>query len=258
MNALAKRPLPSIDWIALGIGMVGLVLSRIQAPGSSGWLGLLGLAVFGPPILRETGLLKDDDEFTRNIRWRAGFHAALLAGVAIFLNFVVMGTYMDNPEAMRQKMWLFPMNQLRQLLVLVFLFSYLIQYWGARLGVFRIMRGLFVLFLVEYGMGLAQARHLPAEGMRGAITGVMVLFLVFLVGGAFLARRRPRLTGQIMLGLGVLFLLFAGYELMTFPPSADVMGGLSTKLGMVSGMLQILLVFGILGLSLLQSEPDEV
>ncbi len=46
-----SRILPSIDWVALG--------------------------GFGPPALRELGILKDDDEYTRNIRWRAGFHTAL-------------------------------------------------------------------------------------------------------------------------------------------------------------------------------------
>lgn len=245
----AERRLPSIDGIALGLGVVGLFLSRIQAPGSSGWLGLLGLAVFGPPLLRELGLLRDDDEYTRNIRWRAGFHGAMFAGLAIFLNYVVLVTYRDHPEAIQQKLWLFPMNGLRQNLVLIYLISYLIQYWGAARGVFRILLGLSALFLVEFGMGLVQGRSYP-DGFLWPALLAMALFLAALIGGAFLSLRRPGLTGRLILGLGLLIVLVLGYQMLNLPAGDATMGWLAMRLGMISSLITLAMLFGILGASL--------
>ncbi len=56
LNQTSRR-LPSIDWIALGIGAIGLALNSVPGVVWSSWAGLLVLAVFGPPLWRELGLL---------------------------------------------------------------------------------------------------------------------------------------------------------------------------------------------------------
>ncbi len=148
MNQPSRR-LPSIDWIALGLGVLALALSRIQAPGWSSWVGLVGLAVFGPPLLRELGWLKDEDEFSRDMRWRAGFHAALILALFLFLNKALYPLIASHPDAMARKIWFFPPDYLRESLVLVFLLSFLIQYWGAPKGVFRILLGIAGISIIE-------------------------------------------------------------------------------------------------------------
>ncbi len=250
------RRLPSIDWIALGIGVLGLVLSRVQAPGFGSWVGLLGLAVFGPPLLREMGVLRDEDEYTRNLRWRAGFHAAMFAGVAIFLNWVAFGFYRDHPEALHQKLWLFPMNDLRQNLVVVYLFSYLIQYWGASRGVFRILLGMAGLFVVEFGMGLGQGGNRFGDFLLPAL-GLMVLSLGCMVGGALLAVRRPRLTGRLILLLAVVLVIGEFFVLRSAPPADQTMGWLNMRLGIISSLISLAMIFGILGFSLLKGDTHD-
>jgi len=256
MSHAMGRKLPSIDWIALGIGVVGLVLSRVQSPGFGSWLGLLGLAVFGPPLLRELGWLQDEDEYVRNIRWRAGFHAAMFAGVAIFLNWVARGFYINHPEALHQKLWLFPMNDLRQNLVVIYLVSFLIQYWGAPRGVFRILLGMAGVLVLDFGMGLAQGGNRFGTMLLPAL-GFMALFLGFMLAGAWLARRRPQFAGRMILALAVALVVLQALALRTLPPAEETMGWLGMVLGMVSSLISVGMVFAILGGSLLKSEGSD-
>lgn len=254
MNTMIQTPalrrLPSIDWIALGIGVLALILSRIQMTGMHSWVGLFGLAVFGPPVLRELGWLKDDDEFCRDMRRNAGFHAALAVGLMLFLNEVVVPLYMNHPEAQAAKLWLFPNNILRQTLVLVFLFSYLIQYWGPAKGVFRILLGMAVLTLIE---GAMVFQNVHQDFLMFLVPMLAIALLV--TGLAFLSRRQPRLVGWSLLVLGMAAVGLALHSLLTLPDYEQMLGGLGMRLGLIQSALMFVLIFGILGLSLLHKEP---
>jgi hypothetical protein len=251
MNQPSRR-LPSIDWIALGIGVLGLVLSRIQIPGGSNWVGLIGLAVFGPPLLRELGWLKDDDEYSRNIRWRAGFHAVLAVGLLIFLNKLLFPLIQSHPDAATGKYTFFPNETMRQYLVVAFLFSYLIQYWGPPLGVFRILLGVAGMTLLEGFLVIVIQRNHP-EVYSLVILGIVAL----LVGMAFFTRWKPRIGGIVLLLLGVSSMVILVRDFLTLPPDAEMYDGLAVRMGFVKIGAQSLLVFGVTSLSLLLGNRDE-
>ena len=244
----SSRRLPSIDWIALGLGVAGLMLSRIPGPGWGSWVGLLGLAVFGPPLLREIGVLEDEDEYTRNIRWRAGFHAALVVGLLVFLNKVLYPLIASHPEAMVRKAGFFPVDFLRQTLVLAFLLSFLIQYWGAPKGVFRLLLGLAGLTLAEAIM-LMLRQPVDKMPIALAIMGIIVIT----VGGAFLSRKKPKLSGYLLLAVGLAFVVDMAHTYSLLLSRND----LDMRLGMIQSIVMMIFVFGTTGISLLKSDEQE-
>lgn len=75
-------------WNRLIPNATGLVAAVLVAVGVFLWMfvdeGLLlvaGLGAFGPGILRELGVLNDQDEFQREAARRAGYHAYLVGGL---------------------------------------------------------------------------------------------------------------------------------------------------------------------------------
>ena len=249
----SSRRLPSIDWIALGLAVVGLSLSRVPAPGWGSWAGLFGLAVFGPPLLRELGVLKDEDEYTRDIRWRAGFHAALVMALLVFLNKVLYPMIASHPDAMARKTLIFPVDYLRQCLVLVFLLSYLIQYWGPPKGVFRILLGVAGLSLIELLPVLSTLKDdhwmfaLPILGIAAIAAGL-----------AFLTRIKPRPGGYLLLFLGLVFTGVQFNIITTLPDDSQILAGLDMRLGMFRSAAMILFVFGATGISLLNADQEDI
>ncbi len=249
----SSRRLPSIDWIALGLAVVGLSLSRVPAPGWGSWAGLFGLAVFGPPLLRELGILKDEDEYTRDIRWRAGFHAALVMALLVFLNKVLYPMIASHPDAMARKTLFFPVDYLRQSLVLVFLLSYLIQYWGPPKGVFRILLGVAGLSIIELLPVLSSLKDdhwmfaLPVLAIAAIATGL-----------AFLTRVKPRPGGYLLLFLGIVFAGVVLNVITTMPDDSQIQGGLDFRLGTFRSTAMILFVFGATGISLLKADQEDV
>lgn len=77
--ATPKRLLTA-DWIGIGLVALGHVGAVVDLP----LLALASLGVLGPPILRELGWLRDDDDFTRQAAHKAGFHAMVLI-MALFV-----------------------------------------------------------------------------------------------------------------------------------------------------------------------------
>ncbi len=115
-------PLPGL--IAAGLVILGVLLSIFVA---EGFLALAGLGAFGPGILRELGLLRDQDEFQRQAAHRAGYHAYLIGGLATA--FVVAALRSREATLEDSSEWV--------MLILVvlwttWLFSALLAYWGAR------------------------------------------------------------------------------------------------------------------------------
>lgn len=228
------RKLPSADWIAVGLAMLGLMLGRISLPFS----GLLGLAVFGPSLLRELGWLKDSDEWQRGIMHRAGFHAAVALALFIFLNRVLPAYQHQFPELHQGPGVWFDATFQWQTLVMVFLVSYLIQYWGPLTGVARILVGFAGFLFID--SGVLAVRH----GMWGNVWPLLASAgLVLLLGWA--APRRPRVVG------GMLLLIFLTPLVLWLTTRSLHSSGMMA--GMAASLVHIFLVFGITGAVLLRA-----
>ena len=233
------KKLPSADWIAVGLGLLGMALSRFFGP----FVGLVGLAVFGPSILRELGILKDSDEWQRGIMHRAGFHAALAMALFVFLNRILLMLVGPVSAGMYAQTQYFDNEYLRQTLVMVFLSSYLIQYWGPARGVSRILVGFAVIITIDMILRPVWG-HTISWFWIPAFTVVGLMFLM-----AWSATRWPRITGYILLFITVALIGLTLFSIKDVP-NADV------AVQMVEGTLN-LLVFGVCGWVLLKVDVGE-
>ncbi len=195
---IAIPPLPEL--IAAGLVILGVLLSMFVA---EGFLALAGLGAFGPGILRELGLLRDQDEFQRPAAHRAGYHAYLIAGLATA--FVVSALRSREATLEDSSEWV--------MLILVvlwttWLFSALLAYWGARktasvvLSVFGSFWAVFVLASITS----TESQDVTAVNMLlASLMGSIVVVPFFVL--ARMAGRRPRGTGVALLAVAALFLV---------------------------------------------------
>jgi len=235
------RRLPSADWLAFGIGVAGMAASYLRPP----LLGITLLAVITPSVLRETGLLRDADEFTRGVMHRAGFHALAVVIGLVAANYMLMATGLYDPRSHTSAGMIthpFPDETIRKALVWVFLISYLIQYWGARRGVAWVLVGVAVMTLAPLA-ALLRPGFYPWPGLLAAITGGTAAAMA---GLAWFVRRRPRIAGWVLLTLFAAALVFALRQ------TTDPRVGWT----MLSVIFQVALVFGVTGVALLKA-PDE-
>lgn len=182
------------------MGLTALALHYLWPP----LISVAAAAVFLPVLLREAGWLRDADEFTLGVMRRAGFHALLAVEGLFLLNFVPA-----HPGACEASERPGPSGDElpRKLTLGVYLVGYLVQYWGARQGVYRTFLGLAVLTLAPL-VGLAR----PAYGAEFRLygSGVTVATALVLAALALLVRARPRLGGGVLVALlGVVTLLLA-------------------------------------------------
>ena len=235
MGEAKLRRLPSLDWLAFGIGMGAMVLHYLWPP----LLAVVALAVFAPSVLRELGIIRDADEYTLGVMRRAGFHAALAAGALIFLDhgLAVLGLY-PGADMLAEPMIL-GSETLRKALIWVFLISYLIQYWGARGGVARVLLGAAIMTLAPVAFLLRPGDY-PWPGTLVAAAcgsaGAMVAL-------AWIVSRAPRAGGILLVSVCV-----AGLAALATTGLADP----RARWGVISVMLQAALIFGVTGLALLR------
>jgi hypothetical protein len=166
----------------------GLVLG---AAVDMAWLCLFALGVFGPPLLRLAGLLRDQDEFQREAARRAGHHAYLAGGLFLVVMVIVRSWGVRNLEQDRV-----PAAAALVVLLVVYLLSYLTSFWGARKAAMRILL-VFGLFWLGFVV-------LENRGVALLMQSLVPLPLLAL---ALLSRWWPRTSGAVLLGLGV----FAGF-----------------------------------------------
>lgn len=226
--------LPSADWIAVGLAALGLILGRFSVPFS----GLLGLAVFGPSTLREVGVLKDSDEWQRGITHRAGFHATLAMVVFVFLHRVLPTFEYQFPQFHDTPGTWFDSTFLWQTLVMVFLISYLIQYWGPVQGTARILMG-FSGFLAVDNLVLAVRHGMWPKVWPGLVSAAVIC------GLGLAARRWPRVMGVVLLVICVTPLI-----LWT---TTRMVGSAEMAAGITASLIHIFLIFGVTGAVLLAS-----
>lgn len=240
MNTVVRR-LPSADWIALGIGFIGLAVGRFFPP----VMGLLALAVFGPPLLREAGLLKDADEFTQKVVYRASFHTLLVMALLLFLD-RIFSPWVGVPESLTLTTAFqgFSLEFLRRIMVMVFLLSYLIQYWGPAHGVSRILLGFAVLTGLEMVNYTSYWNaEIPAVYKLVPVGLTVAIFVL-----AWSARRFPRTTGLILLVFLALHAV-ASYSMM----ESDLVVEGYIQWSLLALYLQTSMVLAITGISLVRS-----
>lgn len=191
-EAAGRRLPPLATLIASGLVVLGILLFMFV---EEGLLVLAGLGAFGPGILRETGWLRDHDEFQRQTAHRAGYHAYLIGGLAAVLVVSALRRSGSSLEASAE--WV---TLILVLLWITWLFSTLLAYWGAQKTASRVLLtfgSFWAVFVVASLIGE------PAEDAREAALGMLMAILVVapFFGLAWMAGRRPRLAGLLLLGV---------------------------------------------------------
>ncbi len=194
MNTSINRRLPSADWIAFGIAVVALSLQYVFPF----VLVIVGLAVFTPSVLREIGVLKDADEWSTGIMHRAGFHALLAVSALFALNHIVITAGWFEPawETARP----LGIGFFRKAVIEVFLVSYVIQYWGVRRGIFRVLVVMGLVILVMLGSIKLGWTFRPQPNPMYVNLPFLSVYGLVLISTAVLSRRRP-LIGAVLLTL---------------------------------------------------------
>ncbi len=203
---------PARGTIAGGILFVaGLLLTGI----SWRFLYLSAAGTFGPGILRELGLLRDQDEFQRRAARKAGYHAFLTTGLVAFLiigHYRAGGSQIGEPEAI--------VSMLLSLLWFTWLLSSLLAYWGPHRTARTILYAFGFVWLI-----FAIMSNIGSE-YRGPLGIIMhaILALPFLIL-AFLSKKWPRVIGVLLIAASVFFFRFFGlYEIFGAEPLAKGRG----------------------------------
>jgi hypothetical protein len=186
---LGWRPTP------LGLGASIFVISGfLLCDIHWGFLALTALGTFGPGILRELGIVKDQDEFQRRAARRAGYHAYLIGGFITFL--LVTYFRMTEPQILN------PGELIEVILVILWftwLLSSLLSYWGARKSATRI--------LISFGIVWLIFNVISNIGLSLALIMQSLLAVPFFAL-AFVARRWRRVGGILLILASAFFFHF--------------------------------------------------
>lgn len=199
-----------------GLPVVGIIATVLVAAGVLLWMfvsrGLLivaALGAFGPGLLRETGLLRDHDEFQRRAAHRAGYHAYLVGGLAAML--VLSAVEWGGGAVDESAEWI---RFVVVVLWLTWLSSTLLMYWGARRTTSRVLAAFgsfWAVFVAATLVGdasrIENVQHLLLT-LLGVLVGIGVVAPFFVL--AWTARRWPRGTGMVLVGVTLVFLLVFG------------------------------------------------
>ncbi len=216
-----------ISTATLVAGLFVVAGAVLAATVDMAFLMVFGVGAFGPGALREMGILKDQDEFQREASRASGYRAYLAAGLflSVWLAVAQRGTAnLDSELALS-------MGGLLILLVVVWLLSTLLTYWGARRAVSRVLLIFGSFWLVFTGLShLTQPVTLLLEAR------LAVPFFVL----AWTARRWPRITGALLV-LVALYVFFA----------FDLYESFTTRMNAWPVLLTTVLPLGACGLTLL-------
>lgn len=257
MSSPTVKRLPSVDRTAFVIGILAWSSQYL-----TGWVALselvVVLAVFLPSVLRESRLLGESDEWTRDVAHRAAYHtivAALLVFTLETVTYLWARGHFPEVTETTPGIHVFGRETWLKVVVGTYLSSHLLQYWGARSGAARFLLGVAIVNLGPALAGIGFASE-GAAWRSSHLWTTLVLFMFF-VGAACLVHKKPRLGGWGLLALGVILALGMVWT-MGRGTGYSSPYALSA---MISGVLQTLIVCGICGLALVRdsnSQSDEL
>jgi hypothetical protein len=193
IDGLLRRRPGAATLVGGALVVTGILLSDV-----SWWFfALAGVGACGPGILRELGLLKDQDEFARRASQRAGYHAFLATGLFGFLLVAFLRSTdrdLRNPGELA--------TLLLSLLWFVYLLSSLLSFWGARKAATRLLLGFGICWLV---FTLADAGPEPLGWLMASLPALPFFAL------AWLARRWPKPAGVLMIGVAAAMYVIFGF-----------------------------------------------
>ncbi len=174
--------------------VVGFALTAV-----SWWfLLLVALGTFGPGLMRECGILLDQDEFQRRATYRAAYHAFIVAGLAAFLlvAFFRTGRSIEHPQRLA--------TFLLALLWFTWFFSSLLAYWGPRVTSNRV--------LIAFGsvwLAFAILSNVGQEWSDWTSLLLHTLIAAPFFALAWVAKHWPRVAGLLLLcgAVGVFMLI---------------------------------------------------
>ncbi len=234
---MTYQKLPSVDWLAFGLAFACAALASIVHQLNI----VVPIAVFLPSVLREVGLIRDTDEFAQQVMRRAGFHALLVTATLVFTCYA-FARPIDPPLSPD----LLTGETLHKAIMYTFVVSYLLQYWGAREGAFRLLLGMALWTLTPLMYMLARPEMYP----NGASPILFVVaFSLAQVGLAFITRRWCRVGGVVLL---VVFAATIANSLTWLNDSPS-----SMSWAVPATVLQALILPGAIGLALLSHGQEE-
>jgi len=192
---LQLPPLPGL--IAGGLVGIGLLMSTFVA---DGFLIVAGFGAFGPGLLRELGLLRDQDEYQRQAAHRAGYLAYLIGGFAAVLAISLLKW--QDADLGSAAEWL---ELILVILWMTWLFSAMLSFWGARKTtaiVLRVFGSFWAVFVGAMVVGSLSSPEGPQ--LIGLLMGLVFVVPFFLL--AWTAGRWPQPTGVLLLLVAALFL----------------------------------------------------
>jgi MFS family permease len=201
---------PWYRWRPKPVGAVAgiFVIAGFALAGVSYWfLLLVAVGTVGPGYLRELGWLRDQDEFQRRAAHRAGYHAFL---VTVFVAFLALAYTRSGVRNLREPEEL--STFFLALMWFTWLWSSLVNYWGARRTAFRIL----VIFGSVVGVFNILGDLKDPLGMLMQLLVTTLPFFLF----AYLSRRWPRVAGAFMVvtagvAVGYYFTHFENLDLIT-------------------------------------------
>ena len=185
------RPTPA-QLIAGALVVGGVLLTAVNW----GFLTLVAAGAFGPGVLRELGILRDQDEFQRRAAHRAGYHAYLAGGLLAFLLVAYLRSgerYLEQPEELA--------TVFLAVLWFTWFLSSLIGYWGRRPTAFRVLLIFGCAWLLFNVLG--NLEHPMALVMQSLLAAPFFAL-------AWSSRRWPRATGVLLLLAAAFFCRFFG------------------------------------------------
>ncbi len=194
-NLAGYRP-QWVTLIASGLIVIGLLMTSV-----SWWFLLLCAAgIFGPGLLREAGVLHDQDELQLLAAYRAGYHAYIAAGLMATILVILFRSSKETIDSAQELATLF-----LALLSFTWFLSWLISYWGPQKAASRI---LFCFGSAWFVFAILSNTGKEWTGWTALLLHPLLSVPFFLLGWS--AKSWPRLTGLLLVGSAIGFAWFFG------------------------------------------------
>lgn len=193
--------------VGFGLLILGFTLTAIDW----GFIAIAALGTFGPGIMRELGLLNDQDEFQREASRKAAYHSYLITGL---LAFFLVAYYRTTDQIMEGADLVLELFLV--ILWFTWFFSSLLDYWGPAKTVTRVLMAFGIFWALFNILG-------NLDSFVALVMQTLLAVPFFLL--AWMATRWPRITGAILIAVACFFFYFFGlYEIFGPDPLAKGRG----------------------------------